>query len=211
MSEFTNGRYPSDVIRNSEIVPGGGGGVKPGATVLSQASRDQGASSGMRAFLAGVVLLLAVTLGGRWWMIESDVSPILTYQSMIKPLEKAVYFQPDTARPGETVQLVFNRTKWFNTTYKDAYLIFSATCWVEVERDGKPAIEERRRDYPAYPINVPPNPLEVPTKSRPFEVPTECLPGTLAYRAFARHHRGLLFSDKETHDFPEVFLTVLAR
>ncbi len=189
---------------NGHISLGDGG-------IISKSEPQERHSSRRRKYaaLAGVALFIAAF--GRWLVIETDRSPVLTYVSMSKPVERAVYFQPETAKAGDTVQLVFNRTKWLDTKYKSAKLIFHATCMKEVYLNGLRSVEPVRSDFPAYQINVPINTGEVPTKSRPFEVPADCLPGPLAYRGFARHERGVFFSDKETRDMPEVFLTVTGK
>ncbi len=142
-------------------------------------------------------------------MIEYDQSPILSYESMLKPADRSVYFTPEVARAGETVRLNFDRVYWYSTEYKSE-LIYNATCFMKVERNGVETIEPRRRDYPPYPISTPQATGSVEPKGRPYTVPEDCLPGNLVYRAFARHERRWPFSPRETKA-PEVFLTIVGK
>ncbi len=164
-------------------------------------------SSGRKWLIGGIlfIVLLLLTLGGKAWMFEHDRSPIVTYESMLKPLDRAVYFSPDKAKPGEKVQLHFGRVYWYTTEYRSE-LIYNITCLMEVERNGVKIIEPQRRDFPPYPISTPKEVGLVDPKHRPITVPAECRRGPLVHRAFARHDRGW-FSSRET-PMPEVWLQV---
>lgn len=184
-------------------------GSTKGDKSLSESSSGSGrhrkTPAGILSWGVSAIILLTVgILGGM--LLGGDSEPILTYQWIgNRSLDRSVYFYPETAAPGDVVQLHFDRVYWYTTKYRSE-LIFNVSCLVEVERNGDKIAEPQRIDFPPYPISTPKDIGPVDPKWRPFRVPAECLPGRLVYRAFARHYTGDL-SSRET-PVPEVYMMV---
>ncbi len=73
----------------------------PSAPPQSVHSTEHGGwSQSMTLWISVIILCLLLLVGGRWFVMEYDETPILTYEDMKKPLDRSVYFFPEMAKPG---------------------------------------------------------------------------------------------------------------